>query len=225
MAALNGSETPSCHLLDLPPKLRIIIYDFVYTTEDEEGGLYIDLLKTEPRSQSLLLACRQISNEVRDIYRASYRRYWDENNFYITHDGTKGLADAVWSIIKDFNDHYLRNMRRFHIKSPLFSTHFTGGIVELETGLCDTRGKWIYTEKTSFTHPMFSQLEEIIVYSDDECRTQLATGPYGALLARRSRARTKVSPSMAQQIMIVMGFHSCRMSEWAEFRKRAEWIF
>ena len=65
----TASET-TFRLLDLPPELRIRIYELSFTTDTDEHG-QIDLLKYSPPNAALLQTCQQVCQEANVAHKAA----------------------------------------------------------------------------------------------------------------------------------------------------------
>lgn len=69
-----------CRLFALPPEIRNYIFQLSFTTDLS----VVDLFKTSPPSNGLMMTSRQAYREARGFYRTKYREYWSTTRFTIT---------------------------------------------------------------------------------------------------------------------------------------------
>ncbi|KAK5744224.1 hypothetical protein LTR17_002254 [Elasticomyces elasticus] len=89
---LGGSKIKA-HLLTIPPEIRNAIYEMAFEQSFREVQVAIDwgsplvtavnLLNVAAPNKGLLLACHQVNDEAHGLYKAIYRRFWRETNFYL----------------------------------------------------------------------------------------------------------------------------------------------
>lgn len=95
----SGMETPTCPLLALPAELRSAIYELAFTC-DHDPDSELDLFQARPPAKDLLLTSRQIYEEARQIYTASYRGLWKTSKFVVGTDTTNiCLPDAKKALL------------------------------------------------------------------------------------------------------------------------------
>lgn len=84
-----------------PPEIRNYIYQLAFSTPDSK----IELDTASPPSKALLLTCRQVYAEAKNVYRAAYRDFWSKTHFYVslpTGRDETGAHDQYLSIVRDF---------------------------------------------------------------------------------------------------------------------------
>lgn len=64
----------------IAPELRNMIYAEVFRVEAEAS-----LLESSPPSKALLLTCRKVYDEVKEMYTDAHRKYWAEVNGLLRH--------------------------------------------------------------------------------------------------------------------------------------------
>ncbi|KAK4950903.1 hypothetical protein LTR10_010896 [Elasticomyces elasticus] len=90
-----STETqPSCRLLSLAAELRNASYELVF---DEQSDEPVELLKAQPPSNALLLACHTIYAEAVLVYKHAYRGYWTGTAFTLLYSD-KSATSAVDAI-------------------------------------------------------------------------------------------------------------------------------
>lgn len=63
-------------LQKIPAELRNAVYDLVFnTTPHQHSHTKVDLLRAQPPEHTLLLVCRQIHDEARQIYDLASRNF------------------------------------------------------------------------------------------------------------------------------------------------------
>lgn len=70
---------PKCYFMTIPGEIRNRIYDYVFTNNGGEGP--VEVFKFSPPSNNIIMSCRQVYQEARELYKAAYRLYWSENDF------------------------------------------------------------------------------------------------------------------------------------------------
>ncbi|KAK4950917.1 hypothetical protein LTR10_010910 [Elasticomyces elasticus] len=109
--------TQSSTFLTIPPEIRNDIYerafDQIWTagTNYAETGDTVDLMKAVPPSKAPLLACRQMFDEAKGLYKTAYRAYWSEVHF------TTCIPEQQHKLVAHFREDDLHRIRhlRLHI--------------------------------------------------------------------------------------------------------------
>jgi hypothetical protein len=79
-------------LMHLPPELRVIIYEYAFTSNDDPET--VNLLDPHPPQLDLALTSREVYNEAIPIFERAYRAYWSTSGFLIKNCG-KALRRAL----------------------------------------------------------------------------------------------------------------------------------
>ncbi|KAK5698512.1 hypothetical protein LTR17_023604 [Elasticomyces elasticus] len=97
MASTSPATQPSCRLLSLAAELRNEIYELVFNEQSDEP---VELLKAQPPSNALLLACHTIYSKAGLIYKHAYREYWTGTAFTLTYpdNSATSAVDAISAI-------------------------------------------------------------------------------------------------------------------------------
>lgn len=82
-------------LARMPPEIRNHIYELAFEPDADT----VDLLHAQPPTKDLLLSCRQINSEAREIYREAYRGYWTQTKFTTTWDQRSGRMRAMGAFL------------------------------------------------------------------------------------------------------------------------------
>jgi hypothetical protein len=81
----SSGNTADAHnpspFMSLPAELRLIMYAFVFTSDDNQNGT--DLLDPHPPPQDLLSTCIQVYKEAATIYKDACQTYWSSTTFII----------------------------------------------------------------------------------------------------------------------------------------------
>ncbi|KAK4895296.1 hypothetical protein LTR27_006639 [Elasticomyces elasticus] len=99
--------------LTIPPEIRNDIYELVFNqiwtagTNYAETGDTVDLMKAVPPSKAPILACRQMFNEAKGLYKTAYRGYWSEVHFTI-------IPEQQHECVAHFRENDLHKIR--HLK-------------------------------------------------------------------------------------------------------------
>lgn len=142
VADLNSSPTYAdqsrSRLMTIPKEIRNIIYDFVfcdnidlvrepikYDWEVEavaaDAPTRVNLDLASPPSKGTILACRELYEEMKEMYAAAYRAYWSDNRF--AYDAGRLDAASVLPADKDLQHirHFCFVLRRL----PNYCIHIT----------------------------------------------------------------------------------------------------
>ncbi|KAK4895309.1 hypothetical protein LTR27_006652 [Elasticomyces elasticus] len=108
IASASPGTQPSCLLLSLAAELRNQIYELVFNEQSDES---VELFKTQPPSNALLLACHVIYSEAALVYAHAYRKYWTETAFMLTYRGqpSRSVIDAI-STLREEDCHRISNI-------------------------------------------------------------------------------------------------------------------
>lgn len=97
----------------IPPELRIIIYEFAFSTAPQ-GPSEISLAHAAPPSKAILQTCQQGYCEVFLLHKQAYREYWRTTIF--TLDAKDAKTPALLASVKDddFSNIKLVDIRGSH---------------------------------------------------------------------------------------------------------------
>ncbi|KAK5737829.1 hypothetical protein LTR17_006477 [Elasticomyces elasticus] len=66
-------------LLTIPPELRNAIYELIYDSPTPTGS--VQLLEASSPSEAILLVCKQIFDEAKELYKDRCQQYWRNTHF------------------------------------------------------------------------------------------------------------------------------------------------
>ncbi|KAK3623563.1 hypothetical protein LTR56_021526 [Elasticomyces elasticus] len=100
MPGITAVSAADCHvatsqtstLLTIPPEMRNVIYELVFSVD--RRGL-VDLIDSAPPSKSILLTCREIYTEAAKMHKHAYQDYWRSTPFSLA---TKRLPPSSWDV-------------------------------------------------------------------------------------------------------------------------------
>ncbi|KAF2770232.1 hypothetical protein EJ03DRAFT_350569 [Teratosphaeria nubilosa] len=78
-----------CHLLNIAPELRNIIYEYTFISDDDPNAT--SLLHAKPPTDELTRTCRRIYDEANGIFRHAQKQYWTSSAFTIDNDDVLAL--------------------------------------------------------------------------------------------------------------------------------------
>lgn len=90
----------SNHLLDLPPELRLCIYEYVFGGDDLQEVELISAFTNQPET-ALLRTCRAICNEAQPIH-ARYAALYRDKPFYLMWDPTIEASSYYIQLIEQY---------------------------------------------------------------------------------------------------------------------------
>lgn len=115
----------TCPIKSIPAEMRNRIYDLVFAPDDPDAeGWYEDpetrLEEARPPSKAMLLACRQVYNKAKYMYRAAYRLYWTSTRFYVSLEGSSpdsAKCKQLSSDMRSVDTQTSHMFRTFHVLS------------------------------------------------------------------------------------------------------------
>ncbi|KAK5744146.1 hypothetical protein LTR17_002176 [Elasticomyces elasticus] len=100
MPGITAVSAADCHvatsqmptLLTIPPEMRNVIYELVFSVH--RHGL-VDLIDSAPPSKSILFTCREIYTEAAKMHMHTYEDYWRSTPFSLA---TRRLPPSSWDV-------------------------------------------------------------------------------------------------------------------------------
>jgi hypothetical protein len=102
----NDDDESESYLLALPPELRNEIYQFCFTSDNDD----VDILNAIPPSPNLLLTSHQIYHEAWAAYEEGCRDFWRLSNWYIDYHS--------WYLMGQMRSENLAHVRELKLLVP-----------------------------------------------------------------------------------------------------------
>jgi hypothetical protein len=138
---VNIKQDDHCHFLRLPAELRVAIYEYVFTSDDDPKGT--DLLYPCPPSHALVRTSREIFNESKPVFDQAARAYWSTTEF-VVQDAYYALAALYGERVRLPGPRALGLITKLWIRAPDYEGMYSFPWVLTENG--------VWSDWTSYFH-------------------------------------------------------------------------